>query len=391
VTKRILLVDDDPNILRGFKRHFRNTYDAEFALGGEAAVALFRSVGPFAVVVSDMQMPDMSGVELLRTLRSLDSQTVRIMLTGNADQRTAAEAVNEGHIFRFLNKPCSPDELAKSIDAGLEQYRLLTAEAELLNKTLAGSVRILTQVLSMAMPEAFGLTPETRRLAREVAEKVGAKPIWQIDMAAMLMRVGCVSLPRDVLRRYLHNEPLDRESQQLIDATPRFGYNLISVIPRLEAVAETILHQHDPLTDEPSLAARILKVVGDFQRFRQSTTTHSALQRLERSDAYDRQVIDGLWRVIQASAEYRAVLVSELRAGMVLESHIEDSQGRILVAAGHEVHAALIQKLQLIRRSAAGIREPIEVQIPASLKGPSNLRTTPQPIVTSLPQVAALE
>ena len=125
MNKSILLVDDESNILQGFKRHLHRNYDLELAVGGQAALDLIADHGPFAVVVSDMQMPEMSGVELLREVSRRSRHTVRVMLTGNADQQTAVDAVNEGSIFRFLNKPCKPEELALTLDAGIEHSVLM--------------------------------------------------------------------------------------------------------------------------------------------------------------------------------------------------------------------------------------------------------------------------
>ena len=106
MTTRILCVDDDSNILIGYQRALRKQFQIEVALGGEEGLAAVRSQGPYAVIVADMRMPGMDGVELLAKVREIAPDTVRMMLTGNADQQTALEAVNQGHIFRFMTKPC---------------------------------------------------------------------------------------------------------------------------------------------------------------------------------------------------------------------------------------------------------------------------------------------
>ena len=361
ISNKILLVDDEPNVLQGFKRHLRKSYELDLAIGGEAAIELIKNKGPFAVVVSDMQMPVISGVELLKTIAEMDSQTVRIMLTGNADQKTAVDAVNEGHIFRFLNKPCPPDELAKSLDAGLEHYRLLNAEAELLNKTLAGSVRMLAQVLSMAMPEAFGTLPETRRLSREIARRIGAGPMWQVEMSSMLMLMGCVSLPKGVLHRYLNNAELTEQELSQVRETPKLGHDLICVIPRLQDVAKLVLHVDDSPASNPPLASRILKTVRDFQRLRTGQSVMVALETLSQSSEHDQQTVETLREVVSLGMESVELRVHELRPGMILGSHVEDRSGRVLIAEGNEVHEAIIIKLSAFRRSATGVREPIKV------------------------------
>ncbi len=370
MTPKILLVDDEPNVLKGFKRHLRKRFDLTLAVGGHEALEALNTGGPFAVVVSDMQMPEMSGVELLLKVRERSPQTVRMMLTGNADQKTAVDAVNEGNIFRFLNKPCPPEALAQAIDAGLEQYRLITAEAELLNSTLAGSVQVLTQVLSLAIPEAFGMCQETRRLTTDIATRIGVGPAWQIEMASMLMRLGCVSVPQDLLVRYLRNEPLSDEEADLVGSTPSSGSELIAAIPRLKPVAEIIAKQNAAPTEETPIASRILKAVGDYQRLVVKWTNEMAIEHLSNDPAYDPQVLAALKEVTSEPEDVVEVAVADLKVGMVLESHVEDQEGRVLVAAGNEVHEAMLQKLQVVRQSASGVREPILVR---TIRNPSNL------------------
>src|SRR5437868_6956083 len=131
MAERILLVDDDPNLLDGYRRSLSREFLMETALGSQLALKLIAENGPYAVVVSDMRMPGMDGVQFLSKLKAQAPDTVRVMLTGNADMDTAINAINEGSIFRFLNKPCSKETMGKTLTAALLQYRLVTAEKQL--------------------------------------------------------------------------------------------------------------------------------------------------------------------------------------------------------------------------------------------------------------------
>ena len=84
------------------------------------------------------------------------------MLTGNADQKTAMDAVNEGHVFRFVNKPCTPEALATTLEAALGHHRPITAEREILERTLNGTTKALSDILSTLDPAAFGLGQKLR-------------------------------------------------------------------------------------------------------------------------------------------------------------------------------------------------------------------------------------
>ncbi len=196
----ILLVDDEPAILDGLRRQLRGRYAIETATGPTAGFSAMAAQS-FAVVVSDLRMPGMDGVQFLAQVRERAPHAVRIMLTGQADVEAAVQAVNRGNLFRFLTKPCPPDDLIAALDAGLAQHRLLIAERELLEKTLAGSVKVLTEILAMTSPRAFGRAQRLRHVARRLAEAVGHPAPWQVELAAMLAQLGAVTLPQDLLDR----------------------------------------------------------------------------------------------------------------------------------------------------------------------------------------------
>jgi DNA-binding NtrC family response regulator len=141
MSDRILFVDDEPAVLDGYCRLLHKEFSMLTAVGGAAGLELIEGAktDPFAIVVSDMRMPGMDGVQFLSRVRALSPDTVRIALTGQADMQTAADCVNEGSIFRFLTKPCQKDVLGRALTSGLVQYRLVLAEKELLEKTLSKS------------------------------------------------------------------------------------------------------------------------------------------------------------------------------------------------------------------------------------------------------------
>ncbi|MBP2228857.1 signal transduction histidine kinase [Azospirillum agricola] len=132
--EKILLVDDDPNVLSGYRRHLGRRYTLLTALGGQEALALLDGEPDVAVIIADMRMPGMNGVQFLTECARRHGDAVRVMLTGNADQDTAVQAVNRGHVFRFLNKPAPIEDVIEAVEAGLRQHRLHRAERELVRQ-----------------------------------------------------------------------------------------------------------------------------------------------------------------------------------------------------------------------------------------------------------------
>ena len=160
------------------------------------------------------------------------------MLTGQADLSTAMDAVNHGNIFRFFTKPCATETLVAGLEAGLAQYDLVTAERDLLNKTLSGSIKVLTDVLGLIDPESFGRTERTQRWCRTIAEELGLKRhAWKLETAAMLAPIGLAALPPDVAEKARSGDSVSPVEREMIDTTSETAYKLICNIPRLHEVA----------------------------------------------------------------------------------------------------------------------------------------------------------
>jgi serine/threonine-protein kinase len=110
----ILFVDDEERILNALRLLFHQNYDVTVATGGEEALQLARS-RPFHVIVSDQRMPGMLGVELLRELKLVAPNSVRMLLTGYSDLAAIVGSVNDGEVFRFISKPWNQDDLQATI------------------------------------------------------------------------------------------------------------------------------------------------------------------------------------------------------------------------------------------------------------------------------------
>jgi len=240
MAEKILLVDDESNILDGYRRSLSREFFLETALGGKQALDLFAENGPYAVVVSDMRMPGMDGIELLSKIKAQSPDTIRIMLTGNAEIDTAISAINEGSIFRFLSKPCSKEMMAKTLTAALVQHQLVTAERQLLEETLSRSIQVLTEVLSLVNPAAFSRAERARRYIHHIVTSMKLPNVWQYEVAAMMSQLGCVTLPSETIEAVYKGEKLSANEQAQYDAHLSVAYDLLSKIPRLEPIARMI-------------------------------------------------------------------------------------------------------------------------------------------------------
>ncbi|HEX4608982.1 MAG TPA: ATP-binding protein [Urbifossiella sp.] len=122
MTRTVLCVDDEESMLAAYRRFLSPRYRVETAPSAAAGLAALAEKGPFAVVVSDLHMPDMDGVQFLGAARERFPDAVRVLVTGQANLEYAALAVNNGHVFQFLTKPFSPRDLLAAVAAAAGEY-----------------------------------------------------------------------------------------------------------------------------------------------------------------------------------------------------------------------------------------------------------------------------
>ena len=381
MTDRILCVDDEPNVLAGLRRQLRKRFDVDVAEGGEQGLAAVKERGPYAVIVSDMRMPGMDGARFLSRARELAPDSARVLLTGYADQQAAIAAVNEGNIFRFLTKPCPPEALLKVLEAGVEQHRLITAEKELLEKTLRGSIEVLTEVLTLVSPLAFSRATRVRRLVGQLGAVLRVEHTWPLDVAALLSQIGCVAVPDAVLAGACAGKDLPPKEWDMFESHPRIGSHLIGKIPRLEEVAAIIAYQEKRYdgggrpedgrrgADIP-YGARVLKVALDCDSLESRGHPRSeAIECLKgRSGWYDPDVLRALEKVPrdQVPCRTKEVLIRDLRCRMILAEDVHNATGLLMARKGQEITEFMLHRLQNYRDGGV-IGASIKVDVPLDL------------------------
>ncbi len=376
--EKILFVDDEPNVLSALKRQLRGEYAVDTAGGGKEGLALMKTRGPYAVVVSDLRMPGMDGIDFLMCVKKMAPDTVRIMLSGNADMAGAVNAINRGSIFQFLLKPCNKMMMLNTLDQAIRQYRLLALEKELLDKTLKGSIKVLSEVLSLVNPEAFGRSSRIRRHISEMLQKLGKENAWEIETAALLSQVGCVILPEAVINKIYHGKALDEEERQLYNMHPMVGHDLLGHIPRMDKIARIIQYQEkhydgggiplDPARgNELPLGSRILKVVLDFDVLEtRGFTARTALDEMQnRTGRYDPGLLKLLAEVLHLKEKFASHTVSfkDLRPGMVLREDLSSRDDVLLLPRGVEINTVILKRLFAYARNNP-IRDTVSVYIP---------------------------
>ncbi len=376
---KILFVDDEENILLAYARSLRKRFQMSTALGGQEALYRLQHEGPFAVIITDMRMPGMDGVQLLEEAQLCSPDTVRMMLTGNSDQQTAMEAVNKGAIFRFLTKPCDTEDLARALGAALEQHRLLTVEKDLLERTLKGAILMLGELLSMLDPASFGRSQQVADLAKRIGQEMAMEDAWMMEVAAVLAHIGIHTLPPTVLAKLQSGAFMGAVEREMCHSIPEIGANLIRCIPRLDDVASIVYYGQknfngtgfppdDVKGDLLPMGSRILRVASDFVTvLAQKGSSSAAIRDMSTRLAwYDPRVLQTL-RALLAHREdldseqsLRPVTFEELQVGQRLAENVETLETWMVLPKNTVIGRTHLEKMRNFHR-LTGLKEPILV------------------------------
>ena len=313
-TEKVLFVDDEPNILDMFRRTLRGRFDVDISLGAREALGKMEENGPYAVVISDFNMPEMNGIELLGRIKEEYPDTIRIMLTGFADLQIAMDAINKGDIFRFLTKPTGLKDLSRVISASLEQYRLVMDRRELhalrrLKEAMEGIILGFSQAVEAKDPYTAGHQRRVSQLAVAIVSSLG----WEEDritglrMAAMVHDLGKIYIPSEYL-----NKPgsLSELEFSIIRTHPTVARDILKSVDFNWPISDIVAQHHERLDgsgyplglkgDEIILEARILAVadvveaISSHRPYRPSLGIKKALAEIKNNQGaiYDPLVVE---------------------------------------------------------------------------------------------------
>jgi response regulator RpfG family c-di-GMP phosphodiesterase len=358
--EKILFVDDEPNVLRGIKLALRKDFAVDTAEGPVEGLKKVKNNGPYAVVVSDLKMPGAGGIDFLEQVRKISSESVRMLLTGHGDLESAIDAVNRGGIFRFLNKPCSRERLIASLEDGLAQYRSVQAEKEVLRGTLQGTIRVLSNILSLVNPCAFGRGERIRGQMISLARSFGLPGVWQYELAALLSQIGWVSVTSLGPGVRMGDRDMAPEEAVAIEKHPEAAAWLLSDIPRFEKIIAMIrLQKEDYQKDRDiPLGAYMLRICLDFDKLKQQDmlTTDAVDFMRKNVELYHPEVLERFCQMVTSSRkkEKRALRLQDLEVGWIFAEDLTvKGGGHLLIAKGHVVSPATLFRLKILSETYA--------------------------------------
>ena len=351
----ILLVDDEPQIVEGLKDLLEDRYRVHTATSAEAALEVLRKQRQIAVVLSDMRMPGMDGAALLQRARTVAPDAVRMLLTGYSDINAAIAAVNRGQIFRFLTKPCAPNDLGRAFESAIEQHQLIVGERVLLQQTLLGCLKSLLDVLALVDPVAFGRAQRLERVVRAIALEAGMSPTWPLEAAALLSQLGCLELS-DVVRMKLYaGESLDGVETTEVQTAYTNVCGLLASIPRLEPVRDIIAGLNG--LGGP-VGGQVLRLAMEFDSLEaRGVSEADALATLKTwTHRYEARILDAASRACRHLPGWgipSEVSVDDLHSGTLVAEDIRKHNGVLIVPRGVELSRSVIAHIGRFRAELA--------------------------------------
>ena len=436
-TPLILLVDDEPGVLSSLRRLLRPTgYRVITAEGGAAALDML-SVYPVDLVISDMRMPGMNGAEFLARARERYPDIMRILLTGYSEVDSAVRAINEGGVYRYLNKPWDDQDLLLTVKHAIEQ-RTLACEARRLsaltqrqNETLqqlnagletqvqarteeirqtvmflegaqrdqkanfTNMVKVCASMIEMRCGAMARQSLRVADLARRIAIECGLTGLQVQDIfhAGLLHGIGKLSLPDALLNTSL--DRLSAEQAQQFYQHPLRAQMVLTPVPQLEHVAQIIRHQYERFNGRGTpdrlagaaipIGARIVAVARDFEGLlageiiKDHVSGDQAMEMVKAQSGlrYDPDVVVRFVAVLRQQGEVmpvRQISAAELREGMRLADDLLTRRGVLLITRDSIVSAH--QVLQ-IRRFETHEDVPFAILVYAPVSEVTNAAEAP--------------
>jgi len=263
---RIVVVDDEELILRVLSGMLEDEgYEVRAcAEAAEAIEVIKSSPGYYDMVLTDLSLPKITGVELLRKIAEVDESIVRIVLTGYATVDNAVDCLREG-TYDFVQKPIVREQLAALVKRALEYRNLkrekvryqthleemvwkrsaqLASSLEEIRKSYDFTLEALVAMLDARERQAGTHSTRTRELTVTLAQHMGVsgKDLQAIASGSLLHDIGKIGIPDSLL---LKPSPLLQEEWDIVKKHPEIGYNILRSSPYLKGAAEIVLAHHE--------------------------------------------------------------------------------------------------------------------------------------------------
>lgn len=407
---RLLIVDDEPLVLNGLRETLtREGYHVSTAANPFLALEELKHQ-IYSAIISDHQMPGLTGLEFLARAKELQPNASRILITAVLSLDTVIDAINKGEIYRFIVKPWLREELFATVKNAVQRYELIDNNAVLqtravvmnrelteanralelqlarvaeqneslgqrnqaLAENLQHAVQLGLQVLQMFSPALGNQARRVHQICRALADTLRLPPEHReiLEFSAWLHDIGLVAIPREVIRRWeLDRAALSEDERKVMQSHPLLGQDLVKFAHHLEAVGTIIRSHHERFDgsgfpdglkgEEIPWLARLLAVAVAYAESNDADAGAVEFIRQGSGTAFDPEAVRAFLRIssrAMIARKEREVLISELQPGMVLAKGIYSPGGLLLVPEGQPLNEGAIGKILTQNRTRPGVQ-----------------------------------
>lgn len=396
---RILIVDDEEIVLVALRQSLRlEGYEVATAHNAIEALELLKN-HHFAVIITDQQMPRLTGLEFLAQAKQIQPNATRILITAVLSLSTVIEAINKGEIYRFIVKPWLREELLATVKNAVQRYELICKNATLQTATMAmneqlchlnasleeqvsrvavqnkelerlndalernfhSSLELCLKTMQTFYPTLGSQARRVSALSQAMAQVLDLHPAQRqvLHTSALLSDIGLVGVPRQLIKRWQESPAALTEAERsLIEQHPVLGQELVGFIHNLESVGPVIRAHHERYDgtgypdqlkgEEIPWLARLLAVAVSFAESSTDRTQAMGALQAGSGTAFDPDAIRVFIRCLPKAVvprKEKEVMMSELRPGMVLAKGIYNSNGLLLIPEGQVLSETSIDKI----------------------------------------------
>ncbi|MBN9396432.1 MAG: response regulator [Candidatus Melainabacteria bacterium] len=328
---KILVVDDEVPNLRLLRRVLSADHDIIEAQSGAEALEILKAE-EISLIITDQRMPAMTGVQLLEQSLSIRPDAIKILLTGYTDVQALIDAINAGHVYKYIPKPWDAEELKLTVRRALENYELKESHDQLvvalrnalldLEAVSVGTIRALADALDAKCDYTAGHSVRVSRISVLIGRELGLSDelLRDIELGGILHDIGKIGVPESILWKA---EALTPEEREIMSKHPVTSAEIIGDLKGLLRAREYVRHHHEHYNGQgyPSgLSGKEIPIGASI---------------ILVSDAYDAMTTDRPYR--KAIGHQKAIEELSKQSGNQFDPEIVDALMRVLEKAGHEI------------------------------------------------------
>lgn len=337
---KILVVDDEVANVRLLRRVLGDEYETLTAQSGDEGLKLLQD-NDVSLIITDQRMPGMTGVQLLEHSLGVRPDAIKILLTGYTDVQALIDAINAGHVYKYVPKPWDADELKLTVRRALEAYELKESNVRLirdlrralneLEELSTGAIRALADALDAKCDYTSGHSLRVSRFAVLIGKALGLddEHLRDIELAGILHDIGKIGVPESILWKPARLTP---EEQKIMSQHPVTSAQIIGELKGLKRAREYVLHHHEYLDgsgypdklkgDDIPIGARIILVADAYDAmttdrpYRKAIGHDNAIAELRKQAGtqFDPRMVEALIKVI---GEHRELLTEPVPDGFL--------------------------------------------------------------------------